>query len=88
MTFEIRIKGRALKFISGLQKKERERLREVFLVLKEDPIPFRSLDVAKMKGQKNTYRIRKGRIRVVYEVFWEEKIIRVHRVHFRGGAYK
>lgn len=88
MTFEVRIKDRALKFISGLQKGERERLKEIFLILKDDPIPFKSLDVAKMKGVKNTYRIRKGKIRAIYEIFWNEKMIVVHRVDFRGDVYK
>ena len=50
MSFEIKIKDRALKFISSLQKEERERLKEVIFVLKDDPVPFKSLDVAKMKG--------------------------------------
>lgn len=88
MTFEIRIKDRALKFISGLQKDERERLKKIILILKDDPVPFKSLDIAKMKGEKNTYRIRKGKIRAVYEVFWEDKIIIIHRLGFRGDVYK
>lgn len=88
MTFEIKIKDRALKFISSLQKEEREKLKEILLVLKDDPVPFKSLDIAKMKGVKNTYRIRKGNIRAIYEVFWEEKIILIHRVGFRGDVYE
>ena len=87
MSFEIKIKDRALKFISSLQKEERERLKEVIFVLKDDPVPFKSLDVAKMKGAKNTYRIRKGKVRAVYEVFWDERIILIHRVGFRGDVY-
>ncbi len=88
MTFEIRIKDRPLKFISGLQKKEREALKDIFLTMKEDPVPFKTHDTAKMKGYKHTYRIRKGKIRIVYEVRWGHKIIHVHRVEFRGRAYK
>lgn len=88
MSFEIKIKDRALKFISGLQKAEREKLKEAILVLKGDPIPFKSLDVAKLKGEANTYRIRKGRIRIVYEVLWGEKIILIHRAGFRESVYE
>ena len=33
MTFEINIKGKSLKFISSLQKHDREHLREAILVL-------------------------------------------------------
>jgi mRNA-degrading endonuclease RelE of RelBE toxin-antitoxin system len=37
MTFEITIKEKSLKFISSLQKRDRERLKEAILILKEDP---------------------------------------------------
>ncbi len=87
MNFEINIKDKSLKFISSLQKKDRERLKEAILVLKEDPVPIKSLDIAKLKGEKNKYRIRKGKFRIVYEVIWEQKLILIHRVDFRGNAY-
>ncbi len=43
MTFEINIKDKSLKFISTLKKHERERLKEAIFVLKEDPVPVKSL---------------------------------------------
>jgi mRNA interferase RelE/StbE len=88
MNFEINIKGKSLKFISSLQKHDREQLREAIFVLKDDPIPIRSLDIAKLKGEKNKYRIRKGKFRIVYEVVWEQKVILIHRVDFRSNVYK
>ena len=88
MTFEINIKDKSLKFISSLQKHDRERLKEAILVLKEDPVPIRSLDITKLKGQQNKYRIRKGKFRIVYEVIWEQKLILIHRVDFRGDVYE
>ena len=87
MIFEINIKDKSLKFISSLQKNDRERLKEAILVLKEDPIPIKSLDITKLKGEKNKYRIRKGKFRIIYEVIWEQKLILIHRVDFRGNAY-
>ncbi len=86
MTFEINIKDKSLKFISSLQKHDRARLKEAMLVLKEDPVPIKSLDITKLKGEKNKCHIRKGKFRIVYEVIWEQKVI--HRVDFRGDAYK
>ena len=88
MSFEINIKEKSLKFISSLQKRDRERLKEAILVLKEDTVPIKSLDIAKLKGEKNKYLIRKGKFRIVYEVIWEQKLILIHRVDFRGDAYK
>ncbi|MCL7410376.1 MAG: hypothetical protein M8350_00985 [Methanosarcinaceae archaeon] len=52
MIFEINIKGKSLKFISSLQKHDREQLQEAIFVLKDDPIPIRSLDIAKLKDEK------------------------------------
>ncbi len=51
MTFEINIKGKPLKFISSLQKYDRERLKEAILILKEDPVPIKSLDITKLKDE-------------------------------------
>jgi mRNA-degrading endonuclease RelE of RelBE toxin-antitoxin system len=87
MNFEINIKNKSLKFISSLQKKDRERLKEAILVLKDDPV-LKSLDITKLKGEKNKYRIRKREFRIVYEVIWEQKLILIHRVDFRGDVYK
>ncbi len=88
MNFEINIKDKSFKFISSLQIKDRERLKEAMLVLKEDPVPIKSLDITKLKGEKNKYRIRKGEFRIVYEVIWEQKLILIHRVDYRGNVYK
>jgi mRNA interferase RelE/StbE len=88
MNFEINIKDKSLKFISSLQKNDRKRLKEAILVLKEDPVPIKSLDITKLKGEKNKYRIRKGEFRIVYEVIWEQKRILIHRVDFRSDVYK
>jgi len=88
MTFEINIKEKSLKFISSLQKNDRERLKEAIFVLKEEPVPIKYLDITKLIGEKNKYRIRKGEFRIVYEVLWEQKLILIHRVCFRGDAYK
>ena len=88
MNFEINIKDKSLKFISSLQIKDRERLKEAMLVLKEDPVPIKSLDITKLKGEKNKYRIRKGEFRIVYEIIWEQKLILIHRVDYRGSVYK
>jgi mRNA-degrading endonuclease RelE of RelBE toxin-antitoxin system len=88
MTFDINIKEKSLKFISSLQKHDKERLKEAIFILKDDPIPIKSLDIAKLKSEKNKYRIRKGKFRIVYEVIWDQKIILIHRVDFRSDAYK
>ncbi len=88
MTFGINIKEKSLKFISSLQKHDRERLKKAIFILKTDPIPIRSLDIAKLKDEKNKYRIRKGKFRIIYEFVWEQKLILIHRIDFRSDVYK
>lgn len=88
MSFELRIKKKALKFISSLRREEREKLKEAFLVLKSDPVPVKLLDIAKLKGEKNTYRIRVGKVRIVYVVLWKEKTVLIHRADFREKVYR
>ncbi|RLE92294.1 MAG: hypothetical protein DRJ55_04680 [Thermoprotei archaeon] len=51
----------------------KDRLIELFKILKSNPIPYKKYDVAKLKGYRNTYRIRLGKLRVIYEVDWAEK---------------
>jgi mRNA interferase RelE/StbE len=58
------------------------------LILKTDPIPFRKLDVCKLKGYDNTYRIRVGNLRIVYEVLWTKRTIIIHYVGPREKAYE
>jgi len=55
-----------LKFILSSQKHEREHLKKAIFILKTNPIPVRYLDIVKLKGEKNKYRIRKGKFRIVY----------------------
>jgi len=85
MSFEIKIKKKAFEFLSVL--KEKGEIRKLLLLLKDNPVPVKSMDVSKLKGMKNVYRIRVGKIRIVYEVNWSEKLILIHRASFRKGAY-
>ncbi|MEE8167299.1 MAG: type II toxin-antitoxin system RelE/ParE family toxin [Candidatus Hydrothermarchaeales archaeon] len=88
MSFQVNIKRKALKFVSKLDKRDRKKLGKALLLLKEDPVPIKFLDITKIKGEKNTYRIRVGKIRALYEVMWNDKIILIKKVDFRKTAYK
>lgn len=48
--------------------KRKRKIKRTMLILKTDPIPFRKLDVCKLKGYDNTYRVRVGNLRIIYEV--------------------
>jgi len=86
--FRVTAKRRVLKVLEGLDRERRKRFEEVFSILKKNPIPFRELDVVKLRGYENTYRIRIGNYRIVYEVLWDEKRIIIHFIGRRKAAYR
>ena len=87
MILDVRIKGKALKYLKNLDKKRKARVGEIISVLEIDPIPFKSFDVVKLRGYDNAYRIRLGDLRVTYEILWREKGIIIHFIGPRGKAY-
>jgi mRNA interferase RelE/StbE len=86
--FEIKIKRKALKALAKIDRKQKQKIKSVILILKNDPIPFKKVDICKLKGYNNTYRIRIGNIRIVYEVLWNEKTILIHCAGQREKAYE
>jgi len=64
-------------------------LLDLFLKLKENPVPVEEFNVVKLSGSKNTYRIRVQKIRVIYDVYWKEKRVEILKVDRRKArAYK
>jgi len=86
--FRVEAKRRALRALERFTLERKNRVKEVISTLKGDPIPFRRLDVAKLRGYENTYRIRVGDLRIVYEVNWDKKRILIHFIGSRERAYE
>jgi len=86
--FRVEAKRKALRALERLNRERKGRIKEVILTLKNDPIPFRKLDVVKLRGYENTYRIRVGDLRIVYEVSWDERRILIHFIGPRERAYE
>jgi len=86
--FAIKIKRKALRKLEKLNRKQKRNIETLILILKNDPIPFRKADVCKLQGYDSTYRIRTGDLRIVYQVFWDEKTILVHYIGSRERAYE
>jgi len=86
--FQVKIKRKALRKLQKLDQKRRKNVREIVLILKTDPLPFRRADVNKLKGYDNIYRIRIGDLRIVYEVFWSVRTVIIHYIGPREKAYE
>jgi len=86
--FAIKIKRKALRKLEKLSQKQKQNIKTVILSLKTDPIPFKKADVCKLQGYDNTYRIRIGNLRIVYQILWDDKTILIHYIGPRKKAYK
>ncbi len=81
--FDVRLSHEAEKFYHKTDEKLKSRLNIVFHVLSKNPVPARIYDLKKITGEENSYRIRLSRYRMVYTVFWDEKVIRVTKIEQR-----
>jgi mRNA interferase RelE/StbE len=65
----------------------KEKLLNVLRILSIDPLPTKYYDVKKLRGIENTFRIRIGKVRIVYIVDWKSKVVIIARIGFRGRVY-
>jgi mRNA interferase RelE/StbE len=83
--FEIRWRTSTRKDLKGIPASEVARIIAAVEALADDPFPH---GVEKLSGSVQTFRIRIGDYRVVYEVFTDQRIIEIERVRHRKDAYR
>ena len=89
LAFELKPSKRIKRQIEKLDHSIKLKLLDLFLKLKEKPVPIEEFNVAKISGSKNTYRIRIQKVRVIYDVYWKEKRIELLKVEKRKArTYK
>jgi mRNA interferase RelE/StbE len=79
--FTIIYANSVVKFIKKLSKRTQKRIIQKLELLTINP---RLVDIVKMKGYKDTYRIRIGKYRVLIVVDFSRKIIKVVRINLRS----
>lgn len=85
---------RSVKFLKKLDESNRTRVRERIALLKhsleqDGIIPFSELDIKQLKGNWNGfYRIRFGKIRIIFKIDEETNILLIYDISFRGNAYE
>ncbi|MEM3590534.1 MAG: type II toxin-antitoxin system RelE/ParE family toxin [Candidatus Bathyarchaeia archaeon] len=85
--FQIILSQRARKSIEKLPEHYKRRIIELLLIFRENPVPAEYYDVKKIKGYTDTYRVRIGDIRVIYEILWNLNKVHVLLVEWRERAY-
>ena len=84
-TYQIEWKKSALRELKRLDRKIVPRIISTVESLSTNPFPS---GVRKLQGADNTYRVRIGEYRIVYEIFHARIVIVILRVRHRKEAYR
>lgn len=82
--FIVELSRRARKELNLLDD---ERIGKILEHLKLDPVPAKFYDVRKLEGSIDSFRIRVGKMRILYTIIWKDKVILVSRIEKRGTVY-
>jgi len=85
--FDVVIAQRARKSSKKLPEKFKGKIVELLLMLRENPVPAEYYDVKKLKGHADTFRVRIGDFRIIYEISWDKSAVRILYIGSRESAY-
>ncbi len=86
--YRISVHRKVDKFIERLDEKRRRKVLEDFLCLENFPQFERRLDILKMRGHKNLFRLRSDDFRTEFSVDKAAGIIYVLKISRRESAYE
>ena len=64
-----------------------QRVVESFEIIAQNPYQ-NALDIVKLKGEENKYRLRLGKYRFLYEIIEEQILVYAYKANSRGDVYK
>ena len=85
--YSLQMSKPVIKFVNSRTPKERQRIKAAFESLQNNPFQ-NQLDIKKMKGMANHYRLRIGDYRFLYEILHEQVLIYLYKADNRGDVYK
>ncbi|MBO3804026.1 MAG: type II toxin-antitoxin system RelE/ParE family toxin [Candidatus Brockarchaeota archaeon] len=86
MTYRILVHKNAVSFLRQLDSRLRDNIVEHLKQLED--FPRTRLDVVKIAGEENTFRLRVGKYRVLFRIYEEEKVIVIVKADLRSRIYK
>jgi mRNA-degrading endonuclease RelE of RelBE toxin-antitoxin system len=86
--YRVVVHRKADKFLDELDEKKRRHILEDILCLETFPDFENRLDVVKMQGFKNLFRLRTDDLRTIFTVDEENRIIVILKISERESAYK
>jgi mRNA interferase RelE/StbE len=87
MTYSIEFYKDALKYLQKLEKPNRIRILQHLEILSANPFNP-ELDIKRMKGTQEDFRLRVGSFRIIYTIENDRLIILVLKIGPRGDIYK
>lgn len=85
MKYKLALKREAAKYLSGLDKPTRTRIKRALESLTKYPPEG---DIAPMKGMEGFFRLRVGSFRIIFKIIEEERLILIVAIGPRGDIYK
>jgi len=86
MKFRVLLHRKADEFLRGLEPENRQRIAGKLKDLED--FPKVRLDIVKIAGEANTFRLRVGKYRALFKVYKEEKVIIVVKIDLRKRIYR
>jgi|SaaInlV_200m_DNA_2_1039689.scaffolds.fasta_scaffold62764_2 mRNA interferase RelE/StbE len=75
------------KKIYKLQQKDKKKVFKLFSKLEINPLS-RKLNIKKIKDSEKTFRIRIGKIRIIYTIISQKKQVIITDIGYRGSMYR
>lgn len=86
--YSLKIHKKASAFLKSQNQIYRKAIKEKLELLIENPFNNSHLDIKKLKNVKNTYRLRIGNIRIIYQVIRKDLLILIISAGKRDDIYK
>ena len=86
--YKIIVSNRTAKFLDRTNEELRRRVIEETSDLENFPFLTKPHDIAKLKGKRGYYRLRIGKIRIIFKVNKKQRTIYIEKTGYRKQAYK
>jgi mRNA interferase RelE/StbE len=86
--YTLKIHKKAVKFFKSRSISERGIIKIKLDFLTENPYSHPQLDIKKLKGDEEVFRLRVGKIRIIYQIINNDLIVFVISAGSRGDIYK
>ncbi len=81
--FEVIVYRKFMKHSKDFHENIKQKFKELIIDLATNPVPKEKYDLKRIEGKDGHYRVRVAYARALYEVLWDEKIVKILKVERR-----